>query len=267
MTEHNATSQIFSVAGRVALVTGGSMSIGRAIVEALADAGADIAINYSPEADAALGDADAAEVTAERVRNKGRQVRLIPADFNRLGEAARVVQTADEAFNRIDILVHCASVQYRRDFDALVWREVNHQINVNFLSSIELFKAALPIMRRQHWGRILSIGSVNQVLPEPELAVYAALKSAQQNIVINLAKQNALHGVTVNGISPGMIATQRNKSRRVDGALWKRLERECCPMQRAGKPEEIVGAALLLCSEAGSYITGTDLQITGGRHL
>ena len=114
---------------------------------------------------------------------------------------------------------------------------------------------------------MLTLGSINETRPEPVLAVYAALKSAQHNLAINLARQYAPFGVTVNNLSPGLVATERNRYRRADPAQWADIERDSSPMGRAGTPEEIAGAALLLCSEAGSFITGADLQVTGGRHL
>lgn len=117
------------------------------------------------------------------------------------------------------------------------------------------------------FGRILAIGSINQTPPKSVLAVYAALKSAQHNLVINLAREYAPNGITINNLSPGLIATERNKFRRDDPHAWAKLELKCCPMPRAGTPSEIAPAALLLCSDAGSYITGADLQVIGGRHL
>ena len=122
-------------------------------------------------------------------------------------------------------------------------------------------------MRKGGFGRVLTIGSVNQTAPESVLSVYAALKSAQHNLAINLAREYAPCGVTINNLSPGLIATERNKWRREDAAAWQAIETASCPMRRAGRPAEMAGAALLLCSEAGSFITGADLQATGGRHL
>jgi NAD(P)-dependent dehydrogenase (short-subunit alcohol dehydrogenase family) len=122
-------------------------------------------------------------------------------------------------------------------------------------------------MKARGWGRVLTIGSINETRPEGELSIYAALKSAQHNLAINLARQYAPFGVTINNLSPGLIATERNKWRRVDANAWAAIERDSSPMGRAGTPEEMAGAALLLCSEAGSFITGADLQATGGRHL
>jgi NAD(P)-dependent dehydrogenase (short-subunit alcohol dehydrogenase family) len=114
---------------------------------------------------------------------------------------------------------------------------------------------------------VLTVGSINQTRPEPVLSVYAALKSAQHNLAINFAREYAAHGVTVNNLSPGLIATERNRWRREDAQAWKLIELDSSPMQRAGTPDEMAGAAVLLCSDAGSFITGADLQATGGRHL
>jgi len=257
----------FSMRGRRALVTGGSVSIGRSIALAFADAGAELAIHYSRAADAAFGKPDAAQQTAAEIRSRGARCEIIEADFERPGEARRAVQAASDAVGPIDVLVVCASIQYRTPFDEVTPEQIERQIQINFRASIELLQAALPAMKRRGWGRVLTIGSINQTRPEPVLSVYAALKSAQHNLCINLAKQYAPFGVTVNNLSPGLIATERNAWRRVDTADWARIEQNANPMSRAGTPDEMAGAALLLCSEAGSFITGADLQATGGKHL
>lgn len=257
----------FSMIGRRALVTGGSVSIGRSIALAFADAGADVAIHYARAADAAFGKPDAAEETAGLIRERGCRAVLIDADFAIAGEAHRTVEAASKALGGVDVLVVCASIQYRTPFDAVTTEQIERQIRINFEASIELLKAALPPMKAQGWGRVLTIGSVNQTTPEAELSVYAALKSAQHNLAINLAQQYAPFGVTVNNLSPGLIATERNRWRRTDAQAWAAIEQGSSPMGRAGTPEEMAGAALLLCSEAGSFITGADLQATGGRHL
>jgi len=257
----------FSMAGRRALVTGGSVSIGRSIALALADAGADVAIHHAAAADAAFGKPAAAEETAGLIRTRGRRSALIEADFEKPGEARRTVEAASQALGGVDVLVVCASIQYRTPFEEVTAEQMECQIQINFRASVELLQAALPAMKERGWGRVLTIGSVNQTTPEAQLSIYAALKSAQHNLAINLARQYAPFGVTVNNLSPGLIATERNKWRRVDPQDWAAIERGSSPMSRAGTPDEMAGAALLLCSEAGSFITGADLQATGGRHL
>ena len=100
-------------------------------------------------------------------------------------------------------------------------------------------QAALPPMSERGWGRVLTIGSINETRPEAELSIYAALKSAQHNLSINLARQYAASGVTVNNLSPGLVATERNRWRRQDEASWTEIQRRSNPMGRAGTPEEI----------------------------
>lgn len=257
----------FSMAGRRALVTGGSLSIGRSIALAFADAGADVAIHYAAAADAAFGKPGAADETAELIRRSGRRAVVIEANFEMPGEGRRTVEAAAQALGAVDVLVICASIQYRVPFEAVTPEQIDRQVDINFKATLELLRAALPPMRERGWGRVLTIGSVNQTTPEAELSVYAALKSAQHNLSINLAKQYAAFGITVNNLSPGLIATERNRWRREDASAWAEIERKSSPMQRAGTPDEMAGAALLLCSDAGSFITGADLQATGGRHL
>ncbi|WP_181176113.1 SDR family oxidoreductase [Mesorhizobium sp. B2-3-4] len=257
----------FSMAGRRALVTGGSVSIGREIVRVFAEAGADVAIHFARGADVAFGQPDAAEEAVREVRGRGRRGVAIEADFGRAGEAARCVGEATGALGGLDVLVVCASVQQRTPFLDLPADEIERQIQINFRATIELLQAALPGMKANGWGRVLTIGSINQTRPESDLAVYAALKSAQHNLSFNLAKDYAAHGVTINNLSPGLVATERNRWRREDAAKWAEIQKNSAPMQRAGQASEMAGAALLLCSDAGSFITGIDLQATGGRHL
>jgi NAD(P)-dependent dehydrogenase (short-subunit alcohol dehydrogenase family) len=257
----------FSMSGRRALITGGSVSIGRSIALAFADAGADVAIHYAKAADVAFGLPDAARSTAREVEERGVRCSVIESDFAKAGEGRRTVEAAIESLGGVDVLVVCASIQYRAPFDAVTPEQIERQVQINFTATIELLQAALPLMKARGWGRVLTIGSINQTTPEAELAVYAALKSAQHNLSFNLARQYAPFGVTVNNLSPGLIATERNRWRREDAGVWAEIERKSSPMARAGKPDEVASAAILLCSEAGSFITGADLQVTGGRHL
>lgn len=258
---------IFSLGGRRAFVTGGSVSIGRAIALALAEAGADVAIQYAPAADRDFGLPDAAEATCRELRAFSRPAVAIPADFAVPGAAAAAAAEAARKLGGLDILVVNASIQSRRPFADVSPRETADQIAINFSATIELLQATVPAMAANGWGRVLSIGSVNALRPDVELSVYAALKAAQANLIKNLACQYAASGVTLNTLSPGLVATERNRWRRADPGDWQAIQQRANPMGRAGRPEEMVGAALLFCSDAASFITGADLQATGGGHL
>ncbi len=166
----------------------------------------------------------------------------------------------------VDILVLNASVQYRTRWDEIPSTELARQLQLNFSSTLRLLQLYVPPMRQKGWGRVLCAGSVQQYKPHPEMAVYAATKAAQQNLVLNLAKQLAPFGITVNNLAPGVIDTPRNRQALADPAYAPRLLAGI-PAGFAGEARDCAAGALLLCSEEGRYITGTDLLIDGGMHL
>jgi NAD(P)-dependent dehydrogenase (short-subunit alcohol dehydrogenase family) len=261
-------SKWFSMAGRRALITGASLSIGRSLALGLADHGASVAVQYSAAADQAFGHPDAAEETVAALKARGVGACLIEADLARVGTGRDIVDQAIAALGAIDILIVCASIQSRTPFLDVTVDDIERQVQINFRATVELLQAALPPMKQRGWGRVLTIGSINQVRPDPELAIYAALKSAQYNLCINLAKQYAPFNVMINNLSPGLVATERNRWRRQDAEEWRRIQSAATgAIGRAAQPDEMVGAAVLLCSDAASYIAGIDLMVTGGSHL
>lgn len=261
-------SPIFNMKGRNCLITGASVSIGRAIALGFADHGAAIAVHHSAAADAAFGLPDAAAQTVAEIRAKGAAAHAVEADLAEVDGPRRAFDGALAALGSIDVLVVCASVQTRAEFGDITPAQIARETRINFSATIELMQLAIPPMRARKWGRVLTIGSVNQVRPEPQLATYAALKAAQWNLSINLAAQCAPDNVMVNNLSPGIVATERNRWRRADAAEWAAIQKKAAPaLGRAARPEEMVGAAILLCSEAASYIAGIDLPVTAGAHL
>ena len=261
-------SSWFSMKGRTALITGASMSIGRSLALGFADHGAAIAVHCSADADAKAGLPDAARATAEEVRLRGVDACVVEADLLPVGGGHRAFELASTALGKIDILVICASIQVRTPFAQVTSDEIERQVAIDFRATVELLQAALPPMKDRRWGRVLTIGSINQLRPSPDLAVYAALKSAQYNLCINLARQYAAYNVMINNLSPGLVATERNRWRREDADDWRKIQASiAAPMGRAAEPDEMVGAALLLCSDAASYIAGVDLPVTGAAHL
>lgn len=127
-------------------------------------------------------------------------------------------------------------------------------------------QAYYPHMKDVGWGRIITIGSVNQYRQHPELSLYSATKCAVMSLVKNIAKQAAPYGVTVNNIAPGAIETPRNAAVCADPAAKKAVE-DCIPMGRFGNPDECADAVAFLVGESGKYITGTDLIVDGGMQL
>lgn len=251
----------FSMKGRTALITGASRSIGRAIAIGFAEHGADLAINY------AGNDAGANEV-AEKARALGVRAVLAKADLGEPGLPKRMFRKVEEELGRVDVLVVNASIQFISPFLDITDEQFDKQVAVNLKSTIDLLQAALPGMKERGWGRILNIGSSHQAQPMSRLAVYAALKSAQHNLMMALAKDYAPFGVTLNTFAPGMVDTDRHSVRRdADPEAWARFLTTLNWMKRAAGSEEMVGAALLLCSDAGAFITGANLFATGGSHL
>lgn len=252
------------LSGRTAYVTGGSRGIAAAIATALARNGARVAFNFSPEADAAAGKAQAAE---QLLAELGAEGSAIPADMSDPAAARAAAEAALDRLGQTDILVLSASVQVHRPILEMSMDDIDRQLRMNIAANIATLQAVVPRMRRNGYGRIISIGSVQEQAPSQEMPVYSMTKSALENLVRNLAVDNAPHGITANNIAPGLIETDRNAFRRADMAGWNRLVRNANPMGRAGQPENVVGAALFLASEAASFVTGTTIHVTGGSHI
>jgi NAD(P)-dependent dehydrogenase (short-subunit alcohol dehydrogenase family) len=259
---------LFSMAGRRCLITGGSVSIGRAIALGFAAHGASVAIHYSAAADDAFGLPRAHERTREEIAEYGVPAFAIEGDLADPAAPGAIMDATEAALGGVDVLVICASIQHRVDFADVTYAQIERETRINFSASIALMQRAIPPMRARKWGRVLTIGSINQVRPEPTLAVYAALKSAQANLVAAFAPQCVRDGVMINNLAPGLVETERNRWRRQDAEEWKVIQEKAMPtIGRAAQPREMVGAAILLCSDAGSYIAGADLPVSAGAHL
>jgi glucose 1-dehydrogenase len=249
----------FHLANRTALVTGARREIGRAIALALASAGARLAIHHAATPEET---ADANAVVRE-IEQGGGAARAFGQDFAEDDSGHRLA-TAVTAWSAVDILVLNASIELPEPYEAITRERFDKQISVNLRSPLELLQDLVPPMGSRGWGRIVTIGSVQQVRPHPQMMVYAGTKAAQLNWAWNLARQFGGRGVTVNNLAPGAILTARNRSQMAtEGeALVQRI-----PAGRLGQPDDLAGAALLLCSDAGAYINGVNLYVDGGRAI
>jgi glucose 1-dehydrogenase len=250
---------LFNLKGKTALVTGGSQGIGKAISLALAEYGANLVINYRSGTEPALQ-------TEKEIKALGVDCHLLACDLSATGSAKTISGFLKENNLGVDILVLNASVQFRNPWDQVTPDEFELQININFRASLFLIQELYPLMKERQWGRILTVGSVQQVRPHQQMIVYAASKNAQLSMVRSMAPEFARHGVTVNNLAPGAIITGRNEEVLKDNA-YKKLTEAKIPLGYIGEPVDCAPAALLLCSDAGRYITGQDIFVDGGMGL
>ncbi|MBS7700972.1 MULTISPECIES: SDR family oxidoreductase [unclassified Chelatococcus] len=253
--------------GRRVLVTGASRGIAAAIARGFAACGARLALNYCAQADNRAGFADAADRLRGEIAKSGGIAATVEGDLTLPGCAEQVAAEAIASLGGIDILVLSASIQIHKDFLEQSHADVMQQLQINVLSNIAILQGVLPFMRDQSWGRVVTIGSVQETAPSGEMPIYAMTKGALENLVRNLAVQNAPYGITVNNIAPGLVQTDRNAFRRRDPAAWQAVAATANPIGRAGQPDDIVGAALYLASDAASFVTGATIQVTGGAHI
>ena len=247
----------FRLNGRTALVTGARREIGRAIALTLAELGARLAIHHAGTAEEAA-DADA---VVREIEQSGGVARAFGQDFG-CDDAGSLLATSVSTWAAVDILVLNASIELPEAYEDISRAHFDQQIAVNLRTPLELLQSLVPPMAERGWGRVLTIGSVQQMRPHPKMMVYAGTKAAQWNWMRNLARQFGGKGVTVNNLAPGAILTARNRAQMaVEGAaLVERI-----PAGRLGHPHDLRGAAALLCSDAGAYINGVNLYVDGGR--
>lgn len=245
----------FTLQNRLALVTGSTMGIGLAIAKAFASAGARVALHGRSAADDAAAALDTVAAIAP-------DTRLFLADLAEVGASRALAAEVGSSMGAPDIVVHCASIESRRPWQSLEWPEAELQLRLNVWAGIELFQSVVPSMADRGWGRLIAIGSVQQVKPHPDMLVYAASKSAQDSVVRSLAHQLARTGITANTIAPGAILTPRTAGVLADAAYARKVE-ESIPLGFIGSPDDCAGAALLLASEAGRYISGETLYVDG----
>ncbi len=236
---------------KVALVTGGGRGIGRAISLALAGAGCDVAVNYRERRD----DADSAVREIEKL---GRRAMAIQADVSRASDVTQLVSAAERQLGPIEILTNNAGKILIQSIEQMTEESWNDMISSNLTSCFLVTQAVLPGMRARHWGRIINISSVAAQAGSIVGVHYAASKAGMLGLTRSYARVLAKEGITVNAITPALVATEMVISNPV-------AKPDMIPIGRFGDVEEVADVALMLARNA--YITGQTINVNGGYYM
>lgn len=245
---------IFSLAGRGAVVTGGSRGIGGAIVELFARVGAQVVFCH-------VDDGKKAEALEARLSSEGLSVCGLECDVADEAAVAAFSRLARERLGQIDILVNSAGVSGDKPFEDLTVADFDRMTNINLRGTFLMTQAFFPAMVARKFGRIVNLASQLAYKGAPAMAHYCASKGGVVGFTRALAYDGAPHGVTVNAIAPGPIETAQLASMTQE---WRGMKHAQLPIGRFGTVEEIAPTALLLASAAGSYFVGQTLSPNGG---
>ena len=248
---------MFDLAGKIAVVTGGSRGIGRATSIALAEAGALVLVNYR-------SNEEAAKQTLSLIEEAGGQAELVCFDVADPESVDRCLKAAIERHGRIDILVNNAGIS----IDQLLLRVSPKDLDMTWATNVNgpiyCAKACIRPMMKKRWGRIINLSSVVAESGNPGQAVYSSSKAALLGLTRTLAREYASRGITVNAVAPGFIETDMTADLSDAG---KQGIIDQTPLGRIGRPEEVAAAVVFLASEEASYITGQVVRVNGGMHV
>jgi NAD(P)-dependent dehydrogenase (short-subunit alcohol dehydrogenase family) len=248
--------ELFKLDGRVALITGGSKGLGRVIAQALAEAGADVAVVSRTLA-------DCQKVAKEIAESTGCRAAAFAVDVNNSDDLKKLAAEIEASLGPVDILVNNAGINIRGPIDELSESDFEAVMATNVTAPFLCSKIFGVKMAERGWGRVINLGSIMSVISLPGRAPYASSKAAIMGLTRTLALEWATKGVTVNAICPGPFATEMNKQLLNDPAKYKDFVSRI-PMGRWGELHEIAGAALFLASDAAGFVTGSALFVDGG---
>ena len=251
--DRTAFDALFDMTDRTVIVTGGTRGIGLALAEGFVLAGARVVV--------ASRKADACEAAARHLRELGGQAIGVPAHMGNLEDLDTLVNAAVTEFGGIDVVVNNAANPLAQPLGEMTAEALTKSHDVNVRGPVLLVQAALPYLRKSAHSVVLNIVSVGAFHFSPSLSIYAAAKSAMMSFTRSMAAEFADDGIRVNAIAPGPVDTammRANPQEAIDQMVGNTL------LKRLATPDEMVGAALLLCSDAGSYLTGTVVIVDGG---
>jgi 3-oxoacyl-[acyl-carrier protein] reductase len=255
---------VHALAGKVALVTGGSRGIGRAIAERLAQDGAVVGVAYGR-------DQAAADETVERIRKDGGRAFALRAELGRHGDAAELwaaFDAAGEEFTpdgKLDIIVNNAGIGQYATLASLTEDGFNEVFAVNVRAPFFIVQQGLPRLR--DGGRVINISSGAARLAMPEIIAYSSTKAALDNFTLNLAKELGPRGITVNSVAPGIIDTDMNEPWLRGNPDAEAQAASLAALGRVGRPEDVAGIVAFLASDDGRWVTGRVIDATGGSGL
>jgi len=248
----------FSLAGRVALITGGGRGLGFEIARAFAEAGAHVVV--TGRTTATLDDAVAA------IAGNGGSAQAAVFDVADIAAGRAMIADISKTRGRLDILVNNVGARDRRPLAAFSDDDILDLIRTDLLSAISLSRDAAEIMKAQGHGRLIAVTSIVGEMARSGDAIYPAAKQGLTGLMRSIAVEYGAHGVTSNAIAPGMFATETNAAMAANPDLVA-FARQRVPLQRWGRPQEIAGAALFLASEAASFVNGHVLTVDGGMSI
>ena len=235
-----------------ALITGASRGIGFAIAKRLSSDGYEIFINY-------VGDDEKATEAKNEIEKTGGICHTAKVDLCEKDCAEKLYSATGD----VDVLVLNASIQYRNKWNQITHEEYETQMNCNFRSAVFTIQKYAPFMQKNGWGRIITIGSVQERKPHPDMLVYSSSKAALTLMAQALALQMADSGVTVNSVAPGVINTDRNTKALSDVEYAKTVKAKI-PMNYWGEADDCAGIVSFLCKDEARYITGQNIFVDGG---
>ena len=248
---------MFSLSGKVAIVTGGSRGIGRAVAETLAAQGARVVVTY------VKGEAEARKV-ADGIMERGGQAEILGFDVAEMKPTEEAIAEAAKRLGRLDILVANAGIAV----DGLLLRvkeeDIDRVFDVNVKGALASARAATKVMMRARAGRVVFLSSVVGEMGNAGQAVYSASKAALLGLTKTLAREYASRGITVNAVTPGFIDTDMTTNLTAE---LKEIMLKAVPLGRTGRADEVAAAIAFLCSDEAGYITGQTLRVNGGMYV
>ncbi|MCB9945578.1 MAG: SDR family oxidoreductase [Geminicoccaceae bacterium] len=248
-------SNMFSLDGRVALVTGASRGLGFAMAAALAAQGAHVVLNGRTSS--------SLEEAAARIRDKGGRAGTCAFDVAERGAPRKGIESIVAEHGQLDILVSNAGIQHRVPVTEWQDEDFERVLATNLSACFSLAREAARVMLPRRYGRIIQTGSITAITARPTVHAYIAAKAGLHGLTRSLAAELAKDGITVNAIAPGYFGTEMNTALLDDQTFTNWVERRT-PAGRWAKPEELGGAAVFLASDAAAYVNGHTLVVDGG---